>query len=203
MKAWIVSIVAMFFLAQPLSANSAKDVKATVTKRIGQVITLLRDTKIKRATRDQKILDIVNPIFDFKKMAKLSLGKTHWKSFSKAQRKEFSDLFVKRLQESYLEKLSLYTDEDVVVDDATQVKKNRIVVLTHLVSKDDKKEMIYKFYKSKKKGWMVYDVDVLGVSIVQTYRSQFTGVLKNESIEGLLAQLRKQGTMKAVDLSKK
>jgi phospholipid transport system substrate-binding protein len=37
---------------------------------------------------------------------------------------------------------------------------------------------------------MVYDVDVLGVSIVQTYRSQFSGVLKKESLEKLIERLR-------------
>ncbi|GIT08339.1 MAG: hypothetical protein CM1200mP30_19690 [Pseudomonadota bacterium] len=52
--------------------------------------------------------------------------------------------------------------------------------------------MIYKLYKTKKKGWMVYDVDVLGVSIVQTYRSQFSGVLKKETMEQLMERCDQQ-----------
>jgi phospholipid transport system substrate-binding protein len=70
-----------------------------------------------------------------------------------------------------------------------------VEVLTYLVSKDDKKEMTYKLYKTKKKGWMVYDVDVLGVSIVQTYRSQFSGILKKESLEELIERLRSLGEL--------
>ena len=53
-------------------------------------------------------------------------------------------MFVERLKLSYLEKLDLYTDEEVVVDEARKTKKNRVEVLTYLVTKDDKKEMIYK-----------------------------------------------------------
>ena len=119
---------------------------------------------------------MVNPLFDFKVMARNSLGRKHWVNMTRAQKKEFLDLFVKRLQESYLEKLDLYTDENVVIENATQVKK-RIHVLTRLVSKTDKKDMVYKFWKSKRRGWGVYDIVILGVSVVQTYRSQFNGLL--------------------------
>ncbi len=131
-------------------------------------------------------------MFDFSQMAKLSMGKKNWQRMNKKQQQEFNKLFVKRLQESYLEKLDLYTDEEVTVDEAKQVKK-RIHVTSHLMSKDDKMEMIYKFYKKKNQDWMVYDVKVMGVSIVQTYRSQFAGILKNQSIEDLLKKLRETG----------
>ena len=48
----------------------------------------------------------------------------------------------------------------------------------------------HKLYKDKKKGWLVYDVEVLGVSIVQTYRSQFSGYLKKKSMGDLMERLR-------------
>ena len=102
---------------------------------------------------------------------------------------------MERLKQSYLDKLDLYTDEEVVVGEAKLTKKNRVEVLTYLITKDDKKEMTYKLYKSKKKRWMVYDVDVLGVSIVQTYRSQFSGILKNESMEQLMERMRSSGEL--------
>ena len=88
-----------------------------------------------------------------------------------------------------MEKLDLYTDEKVSIDAVDQPEENRINVVTNLVSKDDKKEMIYKFYKNGPK-WMVYDVEILGVSIVATYRSQFAGILKTGTVEDLLQKLR-------------
>lgn len=191
MKILFISAIMSLLFLQPVWADEASDLKELTRDKINIVISLLRDTKIDKKTRNKKIIETVNPIFDFKKMAKLSLGKKHWVALSADQKKEFSDLFSKRLQESYLDKLDLYTDEEVVVDEAKRVKK-RIHVVTHLVSKVDKKEMVYKFSKSKK-GWKVYDVVILGVSVVQTYRSQFNGFLKKDSMDNLLAKLKATG----------
>lgn len=188
MRVLLILITLTMMITFPVMADDRKDVKTIVRERIDVVIQLLKRKDISKPERNQKIIDTVVPIFDFKRMAKLSLGKKHWKSAKRDQRKEFSDLFVTRLQESYLEKLDLYTDEEVIVEEAKKVKK-RIYVVTHLVTKDDKKEMIYKFYKTKN-GWKVYDVEILGVSIVQTYRSQFSGVLQSNTFEQLLDKLR-------------
>lgn len=178
--------------SRPALADETAEVQKLVQVKITQVIELLRDKKMAKPERNKKIIDVVVPIFDFKTMAQLSLGKKYWTEMTPAQQTEFSDLFVKRLQESYLEKLDLYTDEDVAVDEAVLVK-SRIHVRSYLVSKTDKKEMIYKFYQVDGQ-WKVYDVEILGVSIVQTYRSQFDGLLKSGGIEPLLAKLRISGS---------
>ena len=117
------------------------------------------------------------------------------------QREKFLDLFVKRLQASYLDKLSLYTDEKVVIQSVKYAvyksgkrkgkeNKSRIVVVSALIKSGDEISMLYKFYKNKKlKSWQVYDFNIEGVSLIQTYRSQFKGILKKQSIEDLLQTL--------------
>ena len=170
-------------------ADEAAELTKLTKQKVNLVIRLLRDTSLEKETRNKKIIDEVNTMFDFKLMARLSLGKK-WKKIKKKQRKEFVKVFVKRIQQSYLEKLDLYTDEEVIIGDAKQTKKKRAVLTTYLVSEDDKKEMIYKFHKHKKRGWVVYDVDILGVSFIQTYRSQFSGVLKNKSMDELIEDLK-------------
>jgi len=77
----------------------------------------------------------------------------------------------------------------VVIDDPIKVK-NRIHLPTHLMRKNEKRDVLYKFYKSKKRGWLIYDVDILGVSIIQTYRTQFSGILKENSFDVLLEKLK-------------
>lgn len=189
MKILIFLTACALVFSQPVMADEKSEILKITKERIDLVIQTLKRKDIDKKTRDKKIIDTVMEIFDFQRMAKLCLGKKHWKRLNKEQRKEFLDLFEKRLQESYLEKLDLYTDEKVVIEEAKRVKK-RIYIMTYLVSKDDKIEMIYKFYKSKK-GWKVYDVEIAGVSIVQTYRSQFAGVLKKGTIDDLLKKLRR------------
>ena len=192
MKIFILSVICTLLFSQPALADETNLVKKTAREKINKVADTIRDKSLDKKTRNEKIIEIISPMFDFSQMAKLSMGKKNWQRMNKKQQQEFNKLFVKRLQESYLEKLDLYTDEEVTVDEAKQVKK-RIHVTSHLMSKDDKMEMIYKFYKKKNQDWMVYDVKVMGVSIVQTYRSQFAGILKNQSIEDLLKKLRETG----------
>jgi phospholipid transport system substrate-binding protein len=186
------TIFIILLLVQPAFADEIATVKKNAEKRINAVIDHIRDKNFDKKTRNEKIIAAISPMFDFSQMAKLSMGKQNWIRMSPAQRQEFDELFVLRLQESYLEKLDLYTDEEVVVDQAELVK-NRIHVRSHLVAKDDKVEMIYKFYKNKEQGWKVYDVEIMGVSIVQTYRSQFAGILNNQTIDYLLEKLRQTG----------
>ena len=191
----LISLFAVFFAAATLYADEVSEIQAMTKEKVDLVIQTLKDTSLSKKEKKEGILKTIDDLFDFNLMARLSLGKKDWKALSKAERKEFSMLFVERLKQSYLDKLDLYTDEEVVVGEAKLTKKNRVEVLTYLITKDDKKEMTYKLYKSKKKGWMVYDVDVLGVSIVQTYRSQFSGILKKESMEHLMERMRSSGEL--------
>lgn len=193
----LIVLLMLFFTSSAPLADEVKEIRAMTKEKVDIVINILKDKSLSKNEKKEGILETIDGLFDFSLMARLSLGKKHWKSLSKEKRKEFSELFVERLKLSYLEKLDLYTDEEVVVDEARMTKKNRVEVLTYLVTKDDKKEMIYKLYKTKKKGWMVYDVDVLGVSIVQTYRSQFSGVLKKETMEQLMERMRSAGELGA------
>jgi len=195
MRLLAILLFASLLITSPAFADETEAVKTLANEKINSVIDHLRTKGLDRETRNGLIVSTINPIFDFSQMAKLSMGKKNWLRMTNEQRQEFNELFVKRLQESYLEKLDLYTDEDVVVDEAKIVKK-RIFVRSHLVSKDNKIEMIYKFYKNKNNAWLVYDLEIMGVSIVQTYRSQFAGILKNQSVDELLNKLREAGGMR-------
>lgn len=192
MRTLIFSLIFALVFAQPSMADDVAHVQAIVDQNIKLVIDYIKDKKLDKQTRNEKIIETVVPFFDFDFMAMVCLEKKHRRKLSNAQQKEFTELFVKRLQESFLEKLDLYTDEEVIVENAKKVKK-RIHVLTYLVSKGDKMDMKFKFKKTKK-GWKVYDLEILGVSMVLTYRSQFSGFLKKNSMDDLLKKLSQSGS---------
>lgn len=191
MRTLILTLILAFAFVQPGMADDVADVQQIVDKNITLVIDYVKDKSLPKEIRNQKILDTVNPFFDFDFMAMVCLEKKHRKKLSAEQKKQFVNLFVQQLQGSFLEKLDLYTDEDVVVEKAKRVKK-RIHALTYLVSKGDKMELNFKFRKTKR-GWKVYDLEVLGVSTVLTYRSQFSGFLKKNSMDDLLKKLSQSG----------
>jgi phospholipid transport system substrate-binding protein len=126
-------------------------------------------------------------MFDFELMARLSLGKKHWSGLSQDKKERFTELFIKRLKASYLNNFSMYTDEKVFFEPSVQVKK-KIHTPTYLVYKDKKISLLYKFYKGEKI-WKIYDLEIQGVSIIRSYRSQFSSILESGSIDDLLLKL--------------
>ena len=122
-------------------------------------------------------------------MSRLALGKKHWPSLTQDQKKKFITLFTKRLKDSYLDKMMLYSDEKIKYNAPVQIKK-KVHIPTILVSKDNNINMLYKLYKSKQ-GWKIYDLEIQGVSLISTYRSQFEEILRNKTVEDLLAKLEK------------
>jgi phospholipid transport system substrate-binding protein len=200
MKYVIYSMVFMLLLWRPVMADDISDVENLLKDKIDAVIVALQNETLDQKNRNEKVIDIVNSVFDFQLMARLGLGEKHWSSLSKEEKKEFTDRFIKRLQDSYVEKLELYTNETVVYDAPQKVKK-RIHMTTHLISKDNKVSMLYKLYKSKKE-WKIYDIEIQGVSMVQTFRSQFDGVLKTGTFADLLEKLKLTNQL-SIDSSEK
>ncbi|UFS61367.1 ABC transporter substrate-binding protein [Sulfurimonas sp. HSL-3221] len=182
--------LALLSLLLPLSAAAleANEIGSVMRQKVDAVLEILNDHNKSKTDRNAAIEQEMDPYFDFVLMAKLSLGKTGWQEATPPQRKEYVVLFERRIKDFYMSKLDLYKDEAITLEAPRQVK-NRIYLNSYIVEKGEKKEVLYKFYHAKE-GWLIYDVDVLGVSIIQSYRSQFAGELEKGSIEQLLIKLR-------------
>jgi len=74
--------------------------------------------------KKREIRKIVAPIFDFPLMAKLVLGRRHWHKLNPEQCERFTRLFSKKLRDSYVDKISLYTDEEGLVKPALRKAKS-------------------------------------------------------------------------------
>ena len=182
--------LALISLLLPLSAAAmeANEIGSVMRQKVDVVLSILNDHNLSKTERNSAIETEMDPYFDFVLMAKLSLGKSGWQAATPVQRKEYVALFERRIKDFYMSKLDLYKDEVITLETPQEVK-NRIYLNSYIVEKGEKKEVLYKFYHAKE-GWLIYDVDVLGVSIIQSYRSQFAGELENGSIEQLLNKLR-------------
>ena len=125
----LIVLLMLFFTSSAPLADEVSEIRAMTKEKVDIVINILKDKSFSKNEKKEGILETIDGLFDFSLMARLSLGKKHWKTLSKEKRKEFSELFVERLKLSYLEKLDLYTDEEVVVDEARKTKKNRVEVI--------------------------------------------------------------------------
>jgi phospholipid transport system substrate-binding protein len=186
-----ILIITLALLTPALAQQTqAQELREMMVQKSDTFFDILRNKNLDEETRKQKVLDVIGPLFDFKLMSRLALNKKIWKSLNREDRKEFSDVFVSRVQRSYLSKLDIFADVEVEIGDSVQIKKNRIEVTALMKTKADTKKIVYKFYLSKQGKWLIYDVSVVGVSFLQSYRSQYASYLKEHSFEELLNKLK-------------
>jgi len=192
-----IVLIFMLIFATSLFAMQSDDIKSSMDSKIHTALSILKNKQETTEQKAQKIFKIFDEMFDYRLMARLSLGKREWMSINDEQRKRYVDDFIALLKESFIEKLKLYNDQKIVIDNLIKTRKSRAILKTFIVDKKDKTEVDYKFYHSRKRGWIIYDVIVAGVSIIQSYRQQFTDMLQNGSFEQFLKDMKKANNSNA------
>ena len=192
MNKWMLKILfyaafSLVFLSQAVMADDKSAAKEFLKSKLDAVFVILQNKDLSQQAKNRKVEEIVTPMFDFDLMAKLSLGKKYWPDLSQNQRDKFTELFVERLRRSYLDKLTAYTDEKVVYESPVADKK-KVQVPTQLISKGNNISMLYKLYPSSD-SWNIYDIEIEGVSIIRSYRSQFSEILQKGTFDDLLKKM--------------
>jgi len=166
------------------------ELRDLLQSRWDAVIIIQKKKDIDEKVKVEQIYKIVSPLFDFPLMAKLTLGRTNWPRLSPPQREKFTRLFTARLRSSYLEKMKFYKNEKALYKPVQQKKKTVIYVPMQLITKDSEITILYKLRKADKY-WKIYDLEIQGVSILMTYRSQFDDILHQGTVKDFLSQLEK------------
>ena len=186
-------LIFTFLLVIPLQADAATP-KETVETGVNKVIATLSDPAFKAKPKDQQIAAIsaeIESVFDFQELSRRTLGK-QWKKMSAEQQTEFVDLFTKLLQGVYADRLLAYSDQKVLFDKETMLKKGSAEVQSFLQTSDGTKVPLFYRLTDKSGSWKVYDVIIEGVSMVKNYRTQFRDILSKDSPEKLLEILREK-----------
>ena len=180
-------VIILLSFSQPAVADEKHEIDNLLKTNLDAVLTVLQKKDLDQQAKNKEIVDLVTPMFDFELMARLSLGKKHWSGLTQDKKERFTELFIKRLKASYLKNFTLYTDEKVIYEPSFQVK-NKIHTPTYLVSNEKKISILYKFYEAQDR-WKIYDMEIQGVSIIRSYRSQFSSILENGTADDLLLKL--------------
>ncbi len=189
----VLSIALTLTCANAMKQN---DIQPTMTKKIDGVLEILEHKSVPMSQKGQQIIKIIDEVFDYELMAKIALGKETWDTLSEQKQKEFTKTFETKLKNSYIEKLELYNDQKVKIIGLNPYKNGRLQLETELLGKEGTYKINYNFYNKAKDGeqWLIYDVDLVGVSIIQTYRQQFAGLLKEKSFDEMLALFENPNT---------
>ena len=174
-------------------ANALKEneIQEQMTKKIDNVLLILEKKELNISQKGDEIIKIIDEVFDYELMARIALGKETWNTLTNEKQKEFVKIFENKLKKSYIEKLELYNDQKVQILGLKPYNNTRLQLETELIGKEGNYKINYNFYnKSKdKEEWLIYDVDLVGVSIIQTYRQQFSGLLKEKTFDEMLVLL--------------
>lgn len=189
MKTIMFFVLSFLFLGCSPAWATTEDAQAFFKTKLDAVLLVLQESSLNGQAKKERVMQIIIPVFDLTLMAKLSVGRKYWSGFSHSQKQRFTDAFRKQLQESYLETIIKYVNEEIVYQTPSQERK-KIYLPLELVSRDTRYKMVYKLYESQDT-WKIYDVEIEGVSILKSYRAQINEILGRASFEELIQRFEK------------
>ena len=134
----------------------------------------------------------------------LVLG-SHFKSTTPEQREKFFKAFSDFIEQAYAQVLTAYTDQNIQIEPAKEVgDKNLVSIRVNIVQNGGQApiKLDFKWRKNSKTGeWQAYDMVAEGVSMVVTKQNEWSGILRQQGIDALTAQIQKSAAT-PVTLSK-
>jgi len=195
MKRWcgILSLLLAGWCAwvTPALAESPKDFVHGV---LDQVIAIQTDPALAdethEAQRGRQIHQIIERSFDFPFMAKDTLADTT-DQISPGQRQEFLNLFSYLFQDSYTRLVLKFLRKENITYHREILQDNQARVETSIVRPNEFIPVTYLMHRAGA-GWLLFDVNVDGVSILDNYRTQFAQVIRTKGFSFLLERLKTQ-----------
>ena len=176
----LVSLVIPVRAAEPGPSDQLKPT-------LDQLIVILEDDSLKgksnKKERRSQIMAIISSGFDFREMSRRVLGRT-WNDIQDEQKDYFVIQMTKLLENVYVGKLETYTGQTVEFV-AERVKGKRAQVTT-LIEDQGVKLPVHYIMQKETDRWMVYDINIEGVSLIRNYMEQFRSILRTEKYEGLI-----------------
>jgi phospholipid transport system substrate-binding protein len=185
-------------------AAEAGEPQELIRQTLTGILTVLTDDTLKapeqRQERLRRIAQIVSPSFDFREMARRSLGQ-NWHRLTPAQQEEFVQIFSPLLLQSLVQRIAYrgtttttgygsvpnaiqYTRETIDPDGDASVQT--AMTYAHEQTTEDVEYLLLR----RNGTWKVYDVVAGGASMITNYRAQFAQILRQESYDDLIKRLK-------------
>ena len=131
------------------------------------------------------------PKVDVDGMARSVLGRQAWTKASPAEQQEFTREFTRLVIRTYASPLAEYSGETVSFQPLRGSAEARFVRVNSVIHRPNGQNIPLNYSLVSKQGqWKIYDLSVEGVSLLQSFRSQFSQLLQQSNMKGLIAQLR-------------
>jgi phospholipid transport system substrate-binding protein len=194
----VVPLAACLWLSlfsAPTAVAGNGDPEAVIRGTIDAAFAVLKDRALagreRRATRIAALRQVADRTFDWPEMARASLG-VHWRSLGGPQRTRFVTVFKDVLAAEYMDDIDRFQGSETVTVDGSSREGEEVLVRTTLTTASrDRVPMSYRL-RSQQGTWMVIDISIEGVSLVNHFRKTFSSALANMTIDELIARLERQ-----------
>ena len=179
----------LFTLLFAASSFALPSPQARVEEMVNSVLGVLQNAELSEAEKKAEISGRVQEYLNVKSISRRTLG-TYWDGATEEQRQQFSTLFVRILEGTYLNRMEGYSDGAVKYL-KQRVKGNKAIVDTMVVSKELEIPVQYKMIYADG-NWQIFDLVLEGISLVRNYRSSYGEIIRRDGYEGLLALMDKK-----------
>jgi phospholipid transport system substrate-binding protein len=199
-RVWIewaaVAVVAMGASFGAVAADEAPD---ALVKRIStDVLDTIKADKTLQQGNVGKVMALVDakimPNVDFARMTASAVG-PGWRQATPEQQKKLQDEFKTLLVRTYSGALAQISDQEVAMKPFRAAADDKeVLVRSEVKGRGDPIQLDYRLVKTPGEGagWKIFNLNVLGVWLVETYRSQFASEINARGVDGLIAKLVSQ-----------
>ena len=187
-----------------LSASAADEAPDVLIKRLStDMLDTIKADKAIQAGDMSRIIALVDtkimPNVDFQRMTASAVGPA-WRQATSEQQKSLQAEFKTLLVRTYAGALTQVSDQTIAVRPLRAAPEDKeVVVRTEVKGRGDAIQLDYRMEKTPGDGagWKIYNLNVLGVWLVETYRSQFSQEINAKGIDGLIKTLTERNKANA------
>ena len=194
-RIWATTAAAWLALsALPMGAMAAEETPDALVKRVSaDVLDTIRNDKTLKSgdvARVSALVDkVVMPHVNFQRMTAAAVG-PKWREATPEQKQRLQAEFKALLIRTYSGALAQVNDQTVVVKPMRAAAGDKdVLVRTEVRGKGDPIQLDYRLEQKDDGAWKIYNLNVLGVWLVETYRSQFAQEINARGIDGLIQAL--------------
>ena len=168
-----------------------------------QILDTLKQNKstLKQNSRviHQAVRQYLLPIVDVQGMSRSVLGRQAWNKASSADRADFTRAFTQLVIRTYATPLAEYTDESIKFLPQRTAATGQFTRVNSMIIRSKGPNIPLSYSLVSKNGqWKVYDLSVEGVSLLQSFRNQFSQALENESVRELIVKMGQNSQSKSL-----
>lgn len=175
------------------AAHAQNDPVSMLQKIADNMISGLKENKATLKTKPTIVYNLaykyIVPYADLATMSKRVLPPATWNNATSAQRAQFEKEFTTTLIRTYASALTAYRDQTVHFYPVRGGSSRSIVVNSQIESSENSPiQVTYRLIQANG-SWKVYDMSVEGVSMLDSFRSQFSDILAQGNIDSLLKRM--------------